>query len=176
MNIISGINFRGLIATEHGQPMTTSYAVAEAFNKRHSDVLRAIKNMRCSDSFRERNFSFTLENKQIGNTRRDSGFYRITERGFMFLVMGFTGAKADAIKEAFIDAFEWMTRQLTETSQSLLKRHNLLMLKRQTEQQCASLAGRDLRQWRDTKKALDTELAVLESNLIQHLDLTAPSE
>ena len=32
----------------------------------------------------------------------------------MFLVMGFNGEKADAIKEQFIDAFEWMANQLSQ--------------------------------------------------------------
>lgn len=115
MNMMTTLNLRAMVSNENGEPKTTSYAVAEAFKKRHSDVLRAIKNMKCSQKFRERNFAFTLENKQIGNTKRNTGFYQMTERGFMFLVMGFSGEKADAIKESFIDAFEWMSNQITQT-------------------------------------------------------------
>ena len=125
MNMMATLNLRAMVSNENGEPKTTSYAVAEAFQKRHSDVLRAIKNMKCSQKFRERNFAFTLENKQIGNTKRNTGFYQMTERGFMFLVMGFSGEKADAIKESFIDAFEWMSNQIT---QSKLHLNNLCPL------------------------------------------------
>ena len=48
----------------------------------------------------------------------------MTERGFMFLVMGFNGEKADAIKEQFIDAFEWMANQLSQVFQSKWARYN----------------------------------------------------
>ena len=70
MNMMTTLNLRAMVTSENGEAKTTSYAVAEAFKKRHSDVLRAIKNMKCSQKFRERNFAFTLENKQIGNTKK----------------------------------------------------------------------------------------------------------
>jgi phage regulator Rha-like protein len=37
--------------------ITTSLDVAEKFGKRHNTVLRAIKNLDCSDAFRLRNFA-----------------------------------------------------------------------------------------------------------------------
>ncbi|OTG85530.1 hypothetical protein B9T31_12120 [Acinetobacter sp. ANC 4558] len=123
MNMMSTLNLRAVVTADNGEPTTTSYAVGQAFNKRHSDVLRAIKNMKCSQKFRERNFAFTLENKQIGNTKRNTGFYTMTERGFMFLVIGFNGEKADAIKESFIDAclcgFHTHKKQKAKNSQFL---------------------------------------------------------
>ncbi|ELM3717521.1 Rha family transcriptional regulator [Aeromonas hydrophila] len=36
----------------------------------------------------------------------------MTKDGFIFVVMGFTGAKAAATKEAYINAFNWMAEQL----------------------------------------------------------------
>ncbi|MBS4721176.1 Rha family transcriptional regulator [Aeromonas caviae] len=42
----------------------------------------------------------------------------MTKDGFIFVVMGFTGAKAAATKEAYINAFNWMAEQLaTQRSQ-----------------------------------------------------------
>ncbi len=133
-------------------------------------MLRAIKNMRCSDKFRERNFAFTLENKQIGSVKRNSGFYQMTERGFMFLVMGFTGVKADAIKESFIDAFEWMAGQLERILKSDIVRYNQVSLKHEQRKQHVSCSARDMRAWQDEKPVLDAELFRLEAKLQPSLE------
>ena len=50
-----------MVFNENGEAKTTSFAVADAFGKRHSDVLKAIKNMRCSDNFAKRNFALCFE-------------------------------------------------------------------------------------------------------------------
>jgi len=50
---------------------------------------------------------------EIGNgAKRSSRFYEMTKDGFIFVVMGFTGTKAAATKEAYINAFNWMAEQL----------------------------------------------------------------
>lgn len=165
MNMMTSLNLRAMVSDDNGEPKTTSYAVAEAFKKRHSDVLRAIKNMKCSQKFRERNFAFTLENKQIGNTKRNTGFYQMTERGFMFLVMGFSGEKADAIKESFIDAFEWMSNQITQTFQSKWARYNHIVGYRENRKQQVSCSARDMNVWKHEKHPLDHEIAQLEREL-----------
>ena len=67
MNMMTTLNLRAMVSNENGEPKTTSYAVAEAFQKRHSDVLRAIKNMKCSQKFRERNFALCFENMDLAN-------------------------------------------------------------------------------------------------------------
>ena len=46
-----------MIQTENGIPTTTSLVIAQAFEKEHKDVLRAIYNMECSPEFNERNFA-----------------------------------------------------------------------------------------------------------------------
>ncbi|MEG0346603.1 MAG: Rha family transcriptional regulator [Acinetobacter sp.] len=165
MNMMLSLNLKAMVSSEDGEAKTTSYAVAEAFGKRHSDVLRSIKNMKCSDKFRERNFAFTLKNKQIGNTKRNTGFYRMTERGFMFLVMGFNGEKADAIKEAFINAFEWMANQLTQTFQSKWARYNQVSLEYKNRKQEVSGQARGMRQWQDDKPIFEGEIMQLETEL-----------
>lgn len=159
------LTMRGMVFNESGEVKTSSYAVAEAFGKRHSDVLRSIKNMKCSTKFRERNFAFTVENKHLGNIKRNTGFYQMTERGFMFLVMGFNGEKADAIKESFIDAFEWMANQLIQVTQSKWARYNQVSLERKTRKEHVSCSARDMRAWQDEKPMFDNELAQLEIDL-----------
>ena len=70
---------------------------SRSIQKRHSDVLRAIKNMKCSQKFRERNFALCFENNKLQNGKPRK-FYQMTKDGWMFLVMGFNGEKADAVK------------------------------------------------------------------------------
>ena len=68
--------------------------------------------MKCSQKFRERNFALCFENNKLQNGKPRK-FYQMTKDRWMFLVMGFNGEKADAVKEQFIDAFNWMASQLT---------------------------------------------------------------
>lgn len=96
------------------EPRTTSLKVAEAFGKLHKHVLAKIDSLDCSPEFTLANFSAHVENQQVGTARRDMKYYEMTKDGFMFLVMGFTGAKAAAIKEAYINAFNWMAKQLAD--------------------------------------------------------------
>ncbi len=94
---------------------TTSLKVAEAFGKRHDDVLKRLNNMDCSSDFHHRNFAEMMQKVQIGKgATRDSKYYEMTKDGFMFLVMGFTGKQAAQIKEAYINAFNVMAAQLAE--------------------------------------------------------------
>lgn len=170
MNMMASLNLRAMVTSDNGEPKTTSYAVAEAFGKRHADVLRSIKRMKCTEKFRERNFAFTLENKQIGNTKRNTGFYQMTKDGWMFLVMGFNGEKADLIKEQFIEAFNWMASQLTQIFQSKWARYNHVMGYRGNRKQQVSCSARDMNVWKNEKGLLDSEIAKLEAELQPQLE------
>ena len=83
MNMMTTLNLRAMVSNENGEAKTTSYAVAEAFGKRHSDVLRAIKNMKCSLQFRERNFAFTLKNNKLDAQLIESNFGLTLENNYM---------------------------------------------------------------------------------------------
>jgi phage regulator Rha-like protein len=127
-----------LVDCQGSKVFTTSLKVAEHFGKQHKHVLRAIENL--IDELRdepkngpinERNFApvNTGGEPKIGPTsvfaernfmqasyvdqwNRDKPMYRLTERGFSLLTMGFTGKKATEWKVAFLDAFEDMQHQL----------------------------------------------------------------
>ncbi|GAA0462506.1 Rha family transcriptional regulator [Aeromonas salmonicida] len=111
MNSITSFTPAEIVSLHQGQPVTTSMKVAEVFGKRHDDVLRKIRNLECSIEFTARNFSVCSKNNELQNGKPQP-FYEMTKDGFMFLVMGFTGAKAAASKEAYINAFNWMAEQL----------------------------------------------------------------
>lgn len=90
-------------------PFCSSLQVAEEFDKNHQHVLRDIRELDCSDDFRKSNFGRTSQkiNMPNGGTRQET-LYLMTRDGFMFLVMGYRGSKAAAIKEAVIKRFNDM--------------------------------------------------------------------
>lgn len=98
---------------DNGQLVTTSLKVAEVFGKEHSKVVRDIESISCSDSFRVANFGeATFENSKTGQFHK---YYSMTKDGFVFLVMGYRGAKAAQFKEAYIEAFNKMEKAIKET-------------------------------------------------------------
>lgn len=102
-----------LVKIENSQVVTTSVKIAEIFGKSHAHVLRDIKALECSDSFRESNFGLSYIIKQLPNNgSKQLPMYYITRDGFMFLVMGFTGKTAAKWKEAYIKAFNDMEEKL----------------------------------------------------------------
>ncbi|EFG8225391.1 transcriptional regulator, partial [Escherichia coli] len=101
------------VTVENGRAVTTSVAVAEFFHKRHDNVLRAIANIECSDKFTALNFEAS---EYTDSTGRKLPMYQITKNGFVFLVMGFTGKKAAAFKEAYIAEFDRMEAELRQNN------------------------------------------------------------
>lgn len=89
----------------HHKPVTTSLLVAQKFGKNHKDVLDAIRQLSCSQGFRERNFTLssyrTAQNRTVPQ-------YIMGRDGFTMLVMSFTGARAATFREEFIDEFNRM--------------------------------------------------------------------
>lgn len=87
----------------------SSMQVAEEFSKRHDIVLRDIRALDCSDGFYKLNFVEIRRTVDLGQGRaRKDPLYLMTRDGFMFLVMGYRGKKAAAIKEAIIKRFHDM--------------------------------------------------------------------
>lgn len=102
-----------LVKIENSQVVTTSVKIAKIFGKSHAHVLRDIKALECSDSFRESNFGLSYIIKQLPNNgSKQLPMYYITRDGFMFLVMGFTGKTAAKWKEAYIKAFNEMEAKI----------------------------------------------------------------
>lgn len=100
-----------LVNIENGHATTTSLIVAEAFGKQHRDVLRAIRNLECSEEFRRRNFA---QSAYINEQGKAQPLTHITRDGAMMLIMGFNGAKAAAMREAFIAEFGRMETALRD--------------------------------------------------------------
>ncbi|ENY3615981.1 Rha family transcriptional regulator [Escherichia coli O8:H49] len=101
------------VTIKNGRAVTTSIAIAEFFGKRHERVLDKIRNLDCSAKFTEHNF---VSSEYTDSTGRKLPMYQITKNGFVFLVMGFTGKKAAAFKEAYIAEFDRMEAELRQNN------------------------------------------------------------
>jgi Rha family phage regulatory protein len=103
------------VQISNDQIVTTSTDIAKCFSKHHKNVLRKIESLECSADFHALNFEPMIIDVEVGKgaTRQDRA-YRITKDGFVYLAMGFTGAKAAQFKEAYIKAFNQMETKLHE--------------------------------------------------------------
>ncbi|HAN3608214.1 Rha family phage regulatory protein, partial [Escherichia coli] len=109
----------------NGRAVTTSLAVANYFTKRHERVLDRIRNLECSAEFAEHNFVLSGYTDASG---RKLPCYQITRDGFAFLAMGFTGKRAAQFKEAYINAFNQMEKQLSKPAVPSDVAHNASVL------------------------------------------------
>lgn len=101
------------VTIHDGKAVTTTEDVASYFGKQHHHVVQKLESLDCSPEFTIRNFSRMVKNKTIGSgAEREVVYYEMTKDGFVFLVMGFTGKKAAAFKEAYIAEFNRMEAEL----------------------------------------------------------------
>ncbi|OQW74841.1 MAG: hypothetical protein BVN35_09510 [Proteobacteria bacterium ST_bin11] len=100
--------------------VVTSLEISNRFEKRHDDVLKAIKNIECSQHFRHRNFA---ESSYNNRQNKSQPMYEITRDGFVFLCMGFTGQQAAHWKERYIEAFNAMEQALRAPNVDAIGNH-----------------------------------------------------
>lgn len=106
-----------VVTVVNGNATTLSTDVADFFEKRHDDVIKAIRKIVSSLSAdRLGNFAETVVTRAnpSGGAPIKSKAYRLTRDGFTFLAMGFTGARAQEFKWAYIDAFNKMEAALRQ--------------------------------------------------------------
>lgn len=101
-----------LINIKNEEAVTTSLQIAESFGKKHSDVIRKIEQILSESENAKLRFHKTTY-KADGNTKSYPMYY-INRDGFAFLVMGFTGKRANEWKWKYIEAFNRMEALLTE--------------------------------------------------------------
>ena len=98
-------NEYGMYADSNGVAKVDSLVVADAFNKDHRNVIRDIRNLDCSEEFRQLNFE---QSSYINAQGHRQPCFNMTRDGFVFLVMGYRGKKAASFKEAYIKRFNEM--------------------------------------------------------------------
>ncbi len=89
--------------------VVSSLDVARTFEKEHRRVLQDIRELECSDEFREHNF---VQSSYVNVQNKKQPMYLITRDGFTMLAMGYTGEKAMRFKEAYIKQFNAMEKAL----------------------------------------------------------------
>lgn len=102
------------ITTHHGEPATTSLAVAKYFRKNHQHILRDISHLAEPESGLSKEFSVSNFGRAeyLDAQKKPRPMYYVTKNGFTLLVMGFTGKEAMRFKEAYIAAFDQMAATL----------------------------------------------------------------
>ncbi|MDJ7444490.1 Rha family transcriptional regulator [Salmonella enterica] len=108
------------ITIHDNRPVTTSVSVANFFGKQHKHVLEKIRSLDCSPAFTTANFSTVAITTQAGFDERETEAYEMTKDGFVFLVMGFTGKKAAAFKEAYIAEFNRMEEEIRQQKNDMI--------------------------------------------------------
>lgn len=102
-----------VVRLDHGKAVADSRDVASAFGKQHKDLLRTIRGLIGVRRDLERNFAPKVYPVATGDGgRRHSPAFDMDRKGFMLLVMGFTGEKALSLKVEWIDAFDAMEAAL----------------------------------------------------------------
>src|SRR5699024_5171105 len=103
------------IQNEDGDLVVSSREIAANFNKRHDQVLRDIDNkIKSLNTSPQKCGNLFIENEYKDNYERKQREFLLTKDGFSFMVMGFTGAKADQWKLKYIEAFNKMEKALQE--------------------------------------------------------------
>lgn len=100
-----------LVFIDNKRIVTDSITVAETFGKEHKHILRDIRELECSHEFAQSNFGLS---DYTDSTGRKLPKYLITQDGFSFLVMGYTGKEAARFKEMYINEFNRMRDELNK--------------------------------------------------------------
>lgn len=103
-----------ILFTQNGEPVASSRQIAESFGKEHKDVLEAIRTKTAENSALLEMFHLT---EYTTSQNKKLPMYLMNRDGFSFLVMGFTGKKADEWKLKYIAAFNAMEKQLAQRPQ-----------------------------------------------------------
>uniref|UniRef100_UPI00403FB8E2 Rha family transcriptional regulator n=1 Tax=Lentilactobacillus hilgardii TaxID=1588 RepID=UPI00403FB8E2 len=103
-----------LVIMKNKQAVTSSLQVAETFDKQHKNVVQAIENKIHSAENSAQYNSMFAEGTYKDKSGKSNKLYYMNRDGFSFIVMGFTGRKADAFKLQYIDAFNTMEQSLKQ--------------------------------------------------------------
>lgn len=101
-----------LVIMKDKQAVTSSLQVAEVFDKQHKHVMEAIKNKLNSAENSAQYNSMFAEGVYKDKSGKSNPMYYMNRDGFSFIVMGFTGHKADSFKLQYIKAFNEMEQQV----------------------------------------------------------------
>lgn len=105
-----------LVIMHDQQAVTTSLILAEAFEKKHKNVIRVIET-KIGELKIEQSSKMFSKGEYTNSQNKQQPMYYLNRDGFTFIAMGFTGKKADEFKLKYIDAFNKMENQIKEKTQ-----------------------------------------------------------
>ena len=108
-----------LVIMKDKQAVTSSLQVAEVFEKNHRDVLEAIRTKTHSAENSAQYQKMFVEGTYKDKSGKSNKLYYMNRDGFSFIVMGFTGRKADSFKLRYIDAFNAMENELKQQAMGI---------------------------------------------------------
>ena len=115
---------------EEGQLVVSSRQEAKDFGKRHDNVVAKIDKKLTNLKIRALNYFIeTTYIDEKGESRKE---YLLTRDGFSFIVMGFTGEKADEWKIKYINAFNRMEKEIIKLNE-VVKSLNGIIEKQQDQ-------------------------------------------
>ena len=92
-----------VVLNDNQEPTTDSLKVAKAFGKQHGHVMESIKGTLITmDEFLGGDRSIFRLISYTDSMNREKPCYEMDRKGFMILVMGFTGTKALKFKQDFV--------------------------------------------------------------------------
>lgn len=111
-----------VIIVENGEPMTTSLKIAEMFGKRHSDVIRDIREgiQKIEEADPDANLRSAKfeETSYIDSNAQERTMFKLNKNAMIFVVMGYKTKKATRIKLEYIASFDDMQKQLEQVGLS----------------------------------------------------------
>lgn len=115
---MSDLNSTALVRVNEDKQevVVDSLMIAKQFGRRHKDVLKAIRNLNCSEDFNGRNFA-PVEYFDSKGERRP--MYTMTRDGCVFLIAKLKGSEAGEFLEKYIEAFNNMERDLREAQKTV---------------------------------------------------------
>lgn len=167
------MNIMEFVYAQEGEVATDTFRIARHFGKRHSDVLRAFQRLECSAEFRQRNFALSMETMTYVDSSGQAAAAQtgriasvnMTKDGFIFMVMGFTGKKAAAIKEAYIAAFNKMADELANVKLTYQRQMLALEARDAESLQWASWGSKKMLARKRDKNLIQREYARLMSEM-----------
>lgn len=102
-----------LVTVKSDEVVCSSLEVAERFGKQHSKVIRSIEQIKADSSSQNWLQCFKASTYKDASGKRNKMYY-MNRDGFAFLVMGFTGKKANEWKWKYINAFNQMEAFIKE--------------------------------------------------------------
>ncbi len=96
--------------TNHTGVLTDTLLIAEAFGRKHYDVLKIVRRLERNNAIGDGNISLSSYTTKQNKLAK---MYQLDRKAFIVLALSFTGADADRLKGRFVDMFLNQEKELS---------------------------------------------------------------